>query len=211
MWVARRSLCERTRIHAVPTIGRAGRRWRRWTSASGIAQEAHIGDLVLRVLGGHDVGAGTRLRAAPRAQRRLRRCRPGQEQGLDAISCGLSVGWGVWPAVQGAPPTQRPTRVGGPWRFQGLRGCHEMVPGPSVRPLRATYVASGRPPRFRRGSPLRPRATYVPIRGRRDGAGRCRCRYWPARIQAAQAQFRRVKAGDQMKMTIAQAIAVRKG
>jgi hypothetical protein len=66
-------------------------------------------------------------------------------------------------------------------------------------------------PRFRRGSPLRPRATYVPIRGRRDGAGRCRCRYWPARIQAAQAQFRRVKAGDQMKMTIAQAIAVRKG
>jgi len=62
--VARRSLCERTRIHAVPTIGRAGRRWRRWTSASGIAQEAHIGDLVLRVLGGHDVGAGTRLRAA---------------------------------------------------------------------------------------------------------------------------------------------------
>ena len=81
------------------------------------------------------------------------------------------------------------------------------------RPLAAQGHVRGEraPPRFRRGSPLRPRATYVPIRGRRDGAGRCRCRYWPARIQAAQAQFRRVKAGDQMKMTIAQAIAVRKG
>jgi hypothetical protein len=202
MWVARRSLCERTRIHAVPTIGRAGRRWRRWTSASGIAQEAHIGDLVLRVLGGHDVGAGTRLRAA-RATRAGARTRCNFMRTFRWMGC-LAGGSGC-AADAAANARWRPLAIPRtPWLPRDGSGSIRAAAQGHVRGERA-------PPRFRRGSPLRPRATYVPIRGRRDGAGRCRCRYWPARIQAAQAQFRRVKAGDQMKMTIAQAIAVRKG